>query len=164
MHAYNTRSLARHGTYLRMSEQATSVVKAALVPIVLEFEVIYLTDSFDQAFAYSTGWVVNGVQNRLNFTLTYANVGIDVRCELNPNMATPDREEAVDQPNMFEYISTLRVAGYATDTHPDGTSAIQVLSKPVLNVSIDGRPEEDRRVWSPGHKARIVKEREGNKQ
>lgn len=163
MHGYNTRSMARHGTYLRMSEQATSVVKAALVPIVMEFEVIYLTDSFEQAFAYSTGWVVNGVQNRLNFTLTYGNVGIDIRCELSPSMSTPDREEAVDQPNVFEYVSTLRVAGYATDDHPDGTSAIQVVSKPVLNVSIEDRPEADRRVWSPGHQSKLIKERKGNK-
>lgn len=163
MHGYNTRSLARHGQYLKASEQKTRLLKTALVPVVMDIEVFYLTDSFDQAFGYSSAWITNAVQNRLNFTVTYSNIGVDVRTEMSPSINTPDREESVDQPNVFEYVSNMRVAGYANDQHPDGTSYIQLLHKPVINVSIDGRPEDDPKVWNSHHKMEIIKERDEGK-
>jgi hypothetical protein len=153
----------RRGQYLKASEQKTRLLKTALVPVVMDIEVFYLTDSFDQAFGYSSAWVTNAVQNRLNFTVTYSNIGVDVRTEMSPSINTPDREESVDQPNVFEYVSNMRVAGYANDQHPDGTSYIQLLHKPVINVSIDGRPEDDPKVWNSHHKMEIIKDRDEGK-
>jgi hypothetical protein len=158
MHGYNAKSLARHGQYLKAAESQDRLLKSSIVPIVMELEVIYMTDSFDQAFAYASAWLTNAVHNRANFTVTYMNLGIDVRCEMSPELSTPDREESVDMPNVFEYMSTIRVAGYASDQHPDGTSYIQLLHKPVINVSIGDRPEDDPKVWSGRHQMPIVKE------
>lgn len=158
MHAYNTKSMARHGQYLKIAESQDRVLKSNLVPMVMELEVIYMTDSFDQAFRYASSWLSNAVHNRANFTVNYMNLGIDVRCEMSPELNTPDREETVDVPNVFEYVSTIRVAGYISDSHPDGTSYIQVLRKPVINVSIDGLPGEDPQVYSSRHQMPIVKE------
>jgi hypothetical protein len=158
MHGYNTKSLARHGQYLKASESQDRLLKSNIVPIVMELEVIYMTDSFDQAFAYASAWLTNAIHNRANFTVTYMNLGIDVRCEMSPELSTPDREESVDMPNVFEYMSTIRIAGYASDQHPDGTSYIQLLHKPVINVSIGDRPEADPKVWSGRHQMPIVKE------
>lgn len=160
LHGYNTRSLARHGMYLKASEQKTRLLKAALIPVVMDIEVFYMTDSFDQAFAYSAAWLTTAVQNRLNFTVTYSNVGIDVRTQMSTSINTPDREESVEQPNVFEYVSNMRVAGYANDAHPDGTSYVQLLHKPVINVSIDGRPEDDPKVWSAHHQMEIIKDKD----
>lgn len=158
MHAYNTKSLARHGMYMKAAESQDRLLKSNLVPIVMDIEVIYMTDSFEQAFGYATGWLTNAVHNRMNFTATYMNLGIDVRCEMSPQISTPDREESIDQPNVFEYTSNIKVAGYASDAHPDGTSYVQLLHKPVINVSIDGRPDEDPNVWSGRHQMPIMKE------
>lgn len=158
MHAYNTKSMARHGQYLKVAESQDRVLKSNLVPIVMEIEVIYMNDGFDQAFAYACAWLTNAVHNRLNFTATYMNLSIDVRSEMSPQLSTPDREESIDQPNVFEYVSTIKVAGYASDQHPDGTSYVQLLHKPVINVSIDGLPSPDPQVWSGKHQMPIIKE------
>jgi hypothetical protein len=163
VHAYNTKTLARQGQYLKMAESQTRVLKANLVPVVTELEVVYMTDAFDQAFGYASSWMANAVHNRANFTVTYSNVGIDVRCEMSATISTPDREESVDMPNVYEYISTIKVVGYVSDKHPDGTSYIQVLRKTVFNVSIDGRPEEDPQVWSSRHEMQVIKEAKDTK-
>jgi hypothetical protein len=158
MHGYNSKSMARHGQYLKMSESKTRVLKTNLVPVVTEIEVFYMTDSFEDAFKYSCAWMTNGINNRMNFTATYAGLGIDIRCEMSPQINTPDLEASIDQPNVYEYISTIKVAGYASDAHPNGTSYIQVLSKPVINVSMADQTEDDPQVWSHKHQMPIVKE------
>lgn len=158
MHSFNTKSLARHGSYLKLSESKTRVLNAKLVPVVTEIEIIYMTDDFKQAFGYANSWVTNAISNRLNFTITYAGLPIDIRCEMSPQLSTPDREASVEQPNVFEYIGTIKVVGYSSDTHPDGTSYVQVLSKPVINASIEDFPDEDKQVWSGRHMMPIIKE------
>lgn len=159
MHAYNTKSLARHGQYLKMAESQERILKSNLVPVVMELEVVFMTDAFDAAFGYASAWLANAVHNRANFTVTYSNVGIDVRCEMSPTLSTPDREESIDMPNVFEYLSNIKVAGYISDQHPDGSSYVQILRKPTVSVSIDGLPEQDPKIWSGKHQMPIVKER-----
>lgn len=159
MHGYNAKSLARHGQYVKMSESQTRVLKTNLVPIVTEIEIFYMTDSFEEAFRYACAWMTRGINNRMNFTATYAGLSIDIRCEMSAQITTPDVEASIDQPNVFEYVSTLKVVGYASDDHPDGTSYVQVLSKPVVSVSLTDRPEDDPKVWSGRHQMPIVKEK-----
>lgn len=148
-HSYNTRSLARHGVYLKTAESGLRVLKHNLVPTVTEIEVIYMTDAFAQAFAYANAWMAHAINARLNFTATYMNTGFDIRTEMSTQVSTPDREESVDQPNVFEYTGTVKIYGYTSDPHVDGTSYIQVLSKPVLNVSIDAPGASDLHVYDP---------------
>lgn len=159
-HSYNTRSFARHGVYVKVSESQTRVLKVNLVPTVTEIEVIYMTDSFAQAFAHTNLWMANAVNARMNFTATYMNTGIDIRCALSDQVSTPDREESVDQPNVFEYTSTIKVFGYSSDPHVDGTSYIQVLSKPEITVRIDQQPTEDRQVYSTRRVQEILKDKQ----
>jgi hypothetical protein len=161
-HGFNAKSFARHGTYLRMSESQNSVLKTHLVPAIFELEATLLTDAFDVAFGFASQWVAVATQNRANYTITYGNVSFDIRSVFTDSMATPDREEAVDIPNIFEYVGTFKVFGFVSDPHPDATSEVQLLRKPVINVSMNNEESLDPTVWSGKHVMPILKSTEVN--
>ena len=157
-HAYNTKSFTRHGVYVKIDEGQLKARKVNLVPTVFEFEVVYMVDNFAAAFAFTNNWMAQSMNNRANFTVTYGNKGFDIRVKMASNMTTPDMEASVDQPNVFEYTSTIQVIGYSSDPHPDGESDVQLLRKPVVNVTIDDVEGLDPKVWSGRHVMPILKD------
>lgn len=158
MHGVNSRTLARRGVYLKTADSQAYVVNQKMVPAVFEFEVIYMTDNFPDSFKYANQWVANAINNRLNFSITYMGKSFDIRTEMSAQISTPDSDAAVDIPNVFEYTSTVKVAGYITDQHVDALSKVQLLRKPVINVSIDPSASLDRTIYNSGHKMPIVEE------
>ena len=149
MHAYNTKSLARRGVYLNVEQNFRKVLKVNPVAAVLDIEVVYMTDAWEQAFDFSCRWIANAVHNRANFSITYGNFDMDIRVQMEPTLATPPREESVDQPNVFEYTSSLKVAGYITDTHPNGASNIEIV-RPHSQFRLSPN-QRDAKVWGPNH-------------
>lgn len=159
MHGYNARSMARRGRYFKVADSQAYVLNQKMVPAVFEFEVIYMTDNFQDAFKYANQWVANAINNRLNFSITYMGESFDIRAEMSPQISTPDAETSVDMPSVYEYISTVKVAAFITDSHKDALSKVQLLRKPIINVSIDAPPVADRQVYNPGHRMPLVEER-----
>lgn len=154
-HGLNSKTLARRGVYMRMDDTQTKILNVKLIPTAFELEVTFITDSFAESLKFVANWMAASMKNRMNFTLTYGNVGLDIRTEVDPSLPTPPREESVDQPNMYEYVGRMTVAGYMSDHHVDGKSLIELIHKPVINITIDNLPGPDPRVYSPQHRMPI---------
>lgn len=158
LHGFNSKAAARHGMYMKLNDNQSAILKHNLVPAVFEIEVAFLTDDFNTAFDFTSKWISTTTHNRLNFTITYMNTPLDIRVELSPTMSTPDRDASVDMPSTYEYVGTFKVVGYVTDPHPDATSNIQLLRKPVVNVTMGDMEAEDAQVWSSKHVPAIKKD------
>lgn len=123
--AYSPKQLARHGLYLQINDNQTAVGNMKLTPAVFGLEVVFMSDDFFKAFSFATSWVLNSIKNAFNFSLTYAGNNIDIRVEADPAVNTPDRDEAVNHPNVYEYSTNLTIWGYIGDA--------SISTVPVLN-------------------------------
>lgn len=163
MHGVNTKALARKGLYTQVAESQLAVRKVGIVASVIELEVFYMTDTFDSAFDFACQWVANSIHSRLNFTITYGNVGVDVRSEMSDNVATPDKEASVDQPNYFEYSASIKTAAYISDAHKDADSNIEIISRLIVGASLSGpdgemiKDTKDKHVYSADHIMAAIK-------
>lgn len=156
MHAYNAKSITRHGQYIKVNDDEKSVLRVSLVPAIFEFEILYMVDDFNKAFKYSNRWITHGTNNRMNFSLTYAGVSVDVRCIMADTMSTPPRDESIDQPNVFEYTSSLRVAGYITDDYKDGRKLVEMIRADKVNVTMRDSTVADKEfVYSPSRQQQV---------
>ena len=164
MHGVNTKALSRKGLYVKATESNSAVRKVGVVASLFEAEVFFMTDTFDSAFEWACQWVANSIHSRLNFTITYAGVGIDIRTEMSDNVATPDKEASVDQPNYFEYSASVKTAGFISDHHKDVDNNIELITVIKAGASLaamDGTmiPDStDEHVYSPLHQMEALKE------
>lgn len=127
LHAVNAKTLARSGINVHMADTQNFTLNVKIVPVVFEAEVIFMSDNWDDAFKFSCKWMSVALENLLNFTMTYHNFPIDVRCKLGNSLSTPDRDESVNQPNLFEYSSTLEIGGYVQSARPDAVSKVSII-------------------------------------
>lgn len=123
--AYAPKQLSRHGLYLQLADNQKSISNMLLTPATFGLEVVFMTDDFFRAFNFATSWVLNSIKNAFNFSITYAGTNIDIRVEADSTVSTPDRDEAVSHPNVYEYATNLTVWGYIGDT--------KIKSVPILN-------------------------------
>lgn len=149
---YNAKSLSRHGVYARIGDNQNAVRKMTLVPTVYELEVIYAVDDFGKAMQFTSQWLANGINNRLNFTLTYYGLPIDIRVEMVDQISTPDRDEGVDLVNHYEYIAGLRVFSYVQSDHADDNAMVAILKQRITTITIDPLGEKDPQIFDAHRK------------
>lgn len=135
MHAVNAKTLAREGINVHMADTQNFVVNVKIVPVVFEVEIIYMSDAWEDAFKFACTWMAASLQNRMNFNIGYHNFPIDIRCKLSGSFSTPDRDEAVNQPNTFEYTGTLQIGGYVQAAGEDAISKVSIIRQ--VNTTAD---------------------------
>lgn len=135
LHAVNARALAREGINVHVADTQNFVINVKIVPVVFEIEIIYMSDSWDDAFKFASTWMGCALGSKMNFGMTYHNFPIDIRCKLSSSFSTPDRDEAVNQPNTFEYTGTLQIGGYVQAAGSDAISKVSVIRQ--INTTAD---------------------------
>lgn len=148
--AYNLKSLARMGRYTkRKTDNQTAYRRVTLVPTVYEMEVIYLDNDFFRTLSFTTQWMANAIQNRMNYTIEYYGIACDIRVEMSDAIATPDRDESVEAVNHYEYTSALRVFSYVQSDHMDDNAIVPALQQEVRTVTIEPFPPKDPMIYDP---------------
>jgi hypothetical protein len=124
---YNAIALHRAGLYHRLSDDANRVTRIHPVPITLDVEVAYLTNDYFGGLDFGALWMSNGLARRLNMTIDYYNLPIDIRVELGSSMDVPEQDAAVANPNFYTWQSGIIMQGYFNDPHLDGEEEAQML-------------------------------------
>jgi hypothetical protein len=153
----NVKSLARHGVYGPINDNQNAVRKMTLVPTIYELEAIYVVDDFLKAMTFASQWLANSINNRLNFTLTYYGLPVDIRVEMVDSVSTPDRDEGVDLANHYEYVLGLKVFSYVQSDHADDNAIVSILKQRVTTITIDPLSGKDPQIWD-SHRAENVEE------
>jgi len=138
---YNQKSLARHGVYVTRDNGDRSYMrKLHPMRVDMEFEIAYLIDDQRKALRFVSDWMTLGQENRLNFTVAYYGVGIDIAVALSPDITVPEKEGSVDEAlNVYEFGTSLTVGGYMTAQHVDNDSEIFL----VKSVNVGVQPVDD---------------------
>jgi hypothetical protein len=134
---YNQKSLARHGRYVSLDKTKGTVRKLHPHRVDLGFEVNYLVADQLEAIQFVSDWITLGQENRLNFTVTYYGMGVDIAARLGEQVSIPDKETSVDEAlNVFEFTAQINVEGYVTARNPNSDSQVFI----VKNVSTGVAP------------------------
>ncbi len=113
--AYTPKNMLRRGVYVQVADSNNVLYNVKVMPTSFIMEVTLLTDDFFQAFDFATKWVRAAVLNAFNFTINYGSASFDIRVKADDNVTTPDRDEAVSHPNLYEYVTNMTVWGYSAD-------------------------------------------------
>jgi hypothetical protein len=132
--AVSPKTLAREGINVHMADTQNMVLNVKIVPVVFEVEVVYVDDDWKRSFQFACEWMASAKMNRMNFSMTYMNVDFDVRTKMNPSFTTPDRDEAVNQSNQFEYTGSFSVGGYVQASGADAISKVSVIRQVQSNI------------------------------
>lgn len=140
---YNPRSLLRRGIYVVTDSKDDSFVrKLHLARVDMEYEVTFLVEDHREMMKFVSAWMTLGQENRVNFSLNYYGVDIDIPCRLSPQLTVPEKETSVDeQLNIYEITGSIIVEGYMTNQHADSDSDVALVKtlstavEPVASVS-----------------------------
>ena len=130
---YNQRSLARHGIYVRTDDKDREYArKLHLMRVDMNFEVTFQVQQQDDALGFSALWMTLGQENRLNFTVNYLGIAVDIPCKLDTSISIPEKETSIDEAlNIYEFTASIVVEGYVTALHVDNDTNVSL----VRNVS-----------------------------
>ena len=123
--AYTPKNMLRRGVYVQVADSNNVLYNVKVMPTSFILEVTMLTDNFFQAFDFATRWVRAAVLNSFNFTVNYGSVSFDIRVKADENVTTPDRDEAVNHPNVYEYVANMTVWGYSADPQARNIPVLQ---------------------------------------
>jgi hypothetical protein len=147
--AYVPKILARQGVNVQMDDSAKSLVNVSFVPAAFSFEVTYMVDDFWKAFSFACGWVWHGTRKSFNFSISYASMDFDVQVLCDPHVSTPDRDESVSRPNVYEYTATMTVIGLISGKGEDGMRIVSRIGAIESTVSIETAPIANAAATSP---------------
>lgn len=141
----HAKTLARHGVRTKIDDNTGAVQRLHLIPTIIEMEILYQVDDYFKGIDYATRWMSAGLHMRLNFTITYMNLPMDIRVELANQVVVPQRDESIDIPNFFEFDSSIKLYCFTEDNHPDDEDRVSMLKqlkqKYELTTDISQTPE-----------------------
>lgn len=132
---YNTRAVARSGVYTKLDDNSGAIQRLHLIQCTMEVEIIYQTNDFFGGLNYAADWLAAGVHQRMNFTLKYMNLPLDIRVEMSEQLAVPEQDASIDVPNYYEYSAGVRVRGWLDSRHQDSEDRVSMLRQVVYAVS-----------------------------
>ena len=133
---YNARSMRRHGAYGSPTSDQKALNKVNLIPVKFDFEIVYLSDSQDKVIKYAKLWLMNAMSNGLNFAFEYDDQPYDVRINMSTSLAIPQSNYSYDQPNMYEFSSTLSADGFMSDEVLVETN---IVNQVIFNLDVLGQ-------------------------
>lgn len=144
----NVRSKAKNGVFIKSgTDNQTAYKRMVLIPCVYSLELLYLDDNFLRALNFASQWLVHGINGRLNFTVNYYGMNVDIRSDLSEEVATPDRDETVDQVNHYEYMTTFTVRSWIDSVHKDDSADVPAIRSLRTEVSLLEKPAKDPFVY-----------------
>lgn len=118
---YNPRTLKRRGMYGNGTDDGNALVSIPMLPVDLQFEVIYLTTDFYDTLKFASDWMFAATGSDLNMTITYHNVDVDIKAQLETTIQVPEKDNSSDIANLYEMSASLTVNGYVTDVEKHRT-------------------------------------------
>lgn len=139
--AYNPRSLARHGVYVTTDTKDREYArKLHPMRVDMTFEYNFLVDDTRRALSFISSWMTLGQEQKLNFTINYYGVGMDIACRLADSVSVPEKETSVDEAvNVYEFTTSILCEGYVTAQHVDNDSDIAL----VRTINVAAQPVDD---------------------
>ena len=128
---YNTGSMRRHGTYTGVSANGDALGRSYLLPVLMTFQVVLVTDTFSTALKFFKLWLLGARANSLNFDITYDNLPVSIKADLDSTVTVPSRDTSADTSNNYEFEASLNVHGYVS---PDDIQEVATLKS--FNTSI----------------------------
>jgi hypothetical protein len=133
--SYSAKQLSRRGIFLQLADNENKVSNVPIIPAAFSVEVTFMTDNFFTAMRFATRWLLSASKNAFNFSLTFGSVDIDIHADAETTVSTPDRDEAVNHPNVYEYTCNMTIWGYINGD----LRQVPMLNKTVVGI-IPGMP------------------------
>ena len=130
---YNSGSMRRHGTYTGVSASGDALGRSYLLPVLMTFQVTLVTDTFATALKFFKLWLLGGRANSLNFDVTYDNLPISIKADLDTTVTIPTRDTSADTSNNYEFEASMNVHGYVS---PDDIQEVATLKSFNTSVAI----------------------------
>lgn len=129
---YNPRSLRRQGVYTDYTDDNTRLGKLYIVPCLMSFNIVLLTDSFENSLRFFKLWMLASTSGSLNFDISYDNIQVQISVGLAPSISIPTREVSMETPNFFEFEGVLNVHGYVSPDFIEQTPVLIVTPTVVV--------------------------------
>lgn len=130
--SYPYKQLVRRGINYQVADSENVMRNVSIVPATFTIEATFMTDDFFEALRFGKQWLIATAKNAFNFTINYGSASLDIRAQGDNTVSTPDRDEAVNHPNVYEYTATVSFWGYVSDTED---RQIPVLRQQVSTIT-----------------------------
>jgi hypothetical protein len=101
-------------------------------------EIIYLTDDFLNGLRFANKVLMARGSNPFSFSLIYDGLAVDISVTPSDSIDTPDRDNAAEVLNVYEYSSTLEVRGWFSDVDRITDVAMVNLQKMTFYATATG--------------------------
>ena len=130
--AYSYKQMSRDGIYYQVADSQNVLRNIILVPTVFTVETTFMTDDYFKALRFGKQWLIATARNSFNFTINYGSVALDIRAQGDNSVNTPDRDEAVNHPNVYEYVASVNFWGFVSQTEEREVPVIQERQTSIL--------------------------------
>lgn len=125
---------AQSGILGKKSADEKHATRLAVIPIRLDLEYNYLTNSFEDVLSFVAKWLHTGLKNRLNFTLTYLNIDFDIVVMLESQLSIPEKENLYsDNPDYFQYTGIMYLNAYVTNEDSRDMQEVPLIEEILVN-------------------------------
>jgi hypothetical protein len=143
--SYNRVALQRRPLYSGRLQQGGSSEQLRVhkfVPTTFDFEFIHITPDFWSMMDFASLCIRNNaVQGHLSFTSAYDSQPIDVRVEVDDNVAIPEKDSSIEQTDWYETTTRLKVNAYVSEPL-SSVLEHQVTNIQNLNVVVTTQPNQ----------------------
>lgn len=116
--SYRAKSLARFGQIGALNDSSNSYNNNLIIPTNFTYDVFYLTDNFYNLISFANRWIYAAVQKNLNMSLEFDSANYDIQVELNSEFQVPEKDQTIEQVNMYEVQTQMVVHGYVSPDIP----------------------------------------------
>lgn len=126
---YRATSMLRRGITGQATTDNVGTFKIPLIPVDFTYQILYITNSFEQAEKFGKLWLMSAVAGFLKFDVTYGVANFGVSLELDRQIAFPQRDSSPDTTEEYELTTSLVLNGYASNdkmVSEQAATAVQV--------------------------------------
>ena len=129
---------------LKISEDSSVVLE--LIPVVMEFEVFYVTPSNESLVEFIGKWLFAAVDGTLNFEIGVIPSSIAIAVRPSGDLSVPPKDVSLDEPSSFEFTSTLTVSAFVSRNVKNSAKDVPNLTE--VNVGMYVPPYVDAKNYS----------------
>jgi hypothetical protein len=122
---YSPKSLLLRGVTSGASSDSKLTYKAQFVPVVISFEITFLSQDIKEVTALAKEWIFASIGGYLKFSVSYGVVDLDIGNDLDREVQIPEKKAGLSDVNEYEMITNMRVLGYLS---PDNLSKVQAVT------------------------------------
>jgi len=144
---YRARQLKRVGVYTQGTDNATALMRKEFIPVQIGANLFYQDDNFDRAVEFGVTWLSEVVvSSRLNFTLEYGAIPVDIKVTSeSTSIDMPELDATAENPTPFyEMALSFQINGYGEANVDDANAMVPIIRSSEINVSYEtvaGNPQ-----------------------